>query len=176
MCCGINQNPNLKFELKGRKIESPVETEVLLRSNRPALTLMQNNCERGSVDGAQRCYRHHIRCPLWRFRYPCRGQKVMRGILESSGNLQIVLNMRIDGDSTARGAVFGNERFSRTDHADFIYHCHVRNPGDVYMSIVISRELISASSYFHPIRSSENKPCHILVGQLFPSNQLLYSP
>ena len=92
----INQNPYLRFEWKGQKIESPVEKDVELRSNRPVLTLMQNNFE---CEGAQWCYRHHMRWPLWRSRYPCRGQKVMRWIQGSSGNLQIVLNTRIEGDS-----------------------------------------------------------------------------
>ena len=121
MRCRINQSQNLRFEWKGRKIGSPVETEAGLRSNRPVLTLMQNSFERGSIEGTLRRYRHHIRCPPWRSRYPCRGQKVVRWILGSSGNLQIVLNTRIKGDSqwsTARGVVFGNERFSMTDQVD----------------------------------------------------------
>jgi len=42
------------------------------------------------------------------------GRNVVRWILGSSGNLQIVLNTQIKGDSqwsTARGVVFGNEDF-----------------------------------------------------------------
>jgi len=48
----------------------------------------------------------------------------MRWIQGSSGNLQIVLNTRIEELAMVNGD-FGNEDFSMTDQVDFIYHCQV---------------------------------------------------